>query len=277
MNPTKAIKRARRAIRQADSALKDAANTLRKQAQPKPMQDMPEPTPAADKPEFLSKSFNLPAEPGSNGLAAAANALRKNGPRAFRIGDEIEATHLLGRLRFTVIGIDCDKAPGRDHCLTLMLTSLVLGSAFDAPDLDHPWGRNHWANSYIRAMLDGKFLDGFSDNDRQVMAVTQRPTYSFNEQETIYTDDVFFLLSASEAGFEVNGNDVRDEGSAYPYFKAGNEARQLTDAKGTARYWWLRSPNPWNGGNVRNVTPSGALDSSNAYHGYAVAAACVIG
>lgn len=277
MNPTKAIKRARRAIRQADSALKDAANTLRKQAQPKPMQDMPEPTPAADKPEFLSKSFNLPAEPGSNGLAAAANVLRRNGPRAFKIGDEIEVTHALGKLRFTVVGIDCDKVPHRDHSLTLLLTSLVLGSAFDAPDLAHPWGRNYWPDSSIRAMLNGAFLDGFFDDDRQAMATTQRRTYSFSEQEAIHTEDVVFLLSASEAGFAVNDDDVRDEGDAYPYFKTGNEARQLTDANGNARYWWLRSPYPWNGSGVRGVTPSGALSSYRANYGHAVAAACVIG
>lgn len=277
MNPTKAIKRARREIRQADSALKDAANTLRKQAQPKPMQDMPEPTPAADKPEFLSKSFNLPADPGSNGLAAAANALRRNGPRAFKIGDEIEVTHALGKLRFTVIGVDCDKVPDRDHSLTLLLTSLVLGSAFDVPDLDHPWGRNCWPDSSIRAMLHGDFLDGFADDDRQAMAATQHRTYSFSEQEAIYTEDVIFLLSASEAGFAVNDDDVRDEGSAYPYFKTGTEARQLMDANGNARYWWLRSPTPWSGIYVRLVTPSGALNSYSAFSGSAVAAACVIG
>lgn len=44
-----------------------------------------------------------------------------------------------------------------------------------------------------------------------------------------------------------------------------------------ARYWWLRSPNPWNGNNVRNVTPSGALNNNNANNGNAVAAACFNG
>ena len=70
---------------------------------------------------------------------------------------------------------------------------------------------------------------------------------------------------------------MRDEGDAYPYFKTGNEARQLTDANGTARYWWLRSPHPWGGHYVRHVTPSGALSDGNASYGNAVAAACVIG
>ena len=274
MNPTKAIKRARHAIRQADNALKDAASAMRKQEHAKTAQ---EPAPTTDAPEFLSKSFNLPADTArGSGLAEAADALRKSGPRAFKIGDEIEVDHALGKLRFTVIGVDCDNVPNRDHSLTLLLTSLVLGIAFDAPDLDHPFGCNWWPTSSIRAILGGEFLDGFSNDDQQAIATTQRRTYSHSEQETIYTEDTVFLLSTSEAGFEVC-DDVPDEGPAYPYFKAGNESRQLMDISGNARYWWLRSPNPWNGGNVRIVTPSGALNGNYAYYGNAVAAVCVIG
>lgn len=270
MNPTKAIKRARRAIRQADSALKEATNALRKQPDTEETSKQP--------PEFLSKAFNMPDDSTSfDGLAAAAAALRQNGPRVFKIGDEIEVQHRLGKLRFVVIGIDHDKAPDRNHTLTLLLTSMVLGSAFDAPDLAHPFGRNSYPLSTIRAMLNAEFLDGFTEADRQAMATTQRRTYSFSEQEAIHTEDVVFLLSASEAGFAVNDDDVRDEGDAYPYFKTGNEARQLTDANGNARYWWLRSPGPWLGRSVRVVAPSGALCGSGAYRGSAVAAACVIG
>ena len=44
-----------------------------------------------------------------------------------------------------------------------------------------------------------------------------------------------------------------------------------------ARYWWLRSPNPWNANNVRNVNPSGALNNNNANNGYGLAAACFNG
>ena len=45
----------------------------------------------------------------------------------------------------------------------------------------------------------------------------------------------------------------------------------------TARNWWLRSPNPGNANNVRNVNPDGALDGNIAGGGYGAAAACVIG
>lgn len=270
MNPTKAIKRARRAIRQADNALKEAANTLRKQPDTKETAKQP--------PEFLSKAFSMPDESTSfDGLAAAAAALRQNGPRVFKIGDEIEVRHRVGKLRFVVIGIDHDKTPDRDHTLTLLLTSMKLGRAFDAPDLAHPFGRSSYHLSTIRTMLNAEFLDGFTEADRKAMTPTQRRTYSFIEQEYIHTNDMVFLLSASEAGFEVNGDGVCDEGNAYPYFKTGDESRQLADANGSACYWWLRSPFPWLGGSVRIVAPSGALSSDSANNGNALAAACVIG
>ena len=42
----------------------------------------------------------------------------------------------------------------------------------------------------------------------------------------------------------------------------------------TARYWWLRSPNPGNANNVRNVNPDGALNNNNANNGNGAAAEC---
>lgn len=268
MNPTKAIKRARNAIRQADNALKAADRSLRKQAK----------NPEGEKPNFPTEPPNMPADMcGCNGLAAAAAMLRQQGPHAFKIGDEIETKHRLGKLRFVVIGVDHDKSAEHDHTLTLLLTSIVLGSAFDTPSLDAPFGRNTWHMSSIRDMLNDGFLDGFTDTDRQAMASTQRRTYSFAEREYIHTQDKVFLLSASEAGFEVNGETIMDEGDAYPYFTSGRESRQLCDASGSARSWWLRSPSPWDGYGVRLVSPSGALSYSIAGYGNAVAAVCVIG
>ena len=41
-----------------------------------------------------------------------------------------------------------------------------------------------------------------------------------------------------------------------------------------ARYWWLRSPNPWNANNVRNVNTSGALNNNNANNALAAAPDC---
>lgn len=40
----------------------------------------------------------------------------------------------------------------------------------------------------------------------------------------------------------------------------------------SARNWWLRSPNPSNANNERNVNTSGALNNNNANNGNGVAA-----
>ena len=40
----------------------------------------------------------------------------------------------------------------------------------------------------------------------------------------------------------------------------------------SARNWWLRSPNPSNANNERNVYTSGALNNNNANNGNGVAA-----
>lgn len=44
----------------------------------------------------------------------------------------------------------------------------------------------------------------------------------------------------------------------------------------TARNWWLRSPNPTNCNNVRNVNASGALNNNNANNAYGAVDDCEI-
>jgi len=77
----------------------------------------------------------------------------------------------------------------------------------------------------------------------------------------------------------LGNNDTVAEGSVMEYYNGATDTDRIKydiAAPTTARYWWLRSPIPWNGNVVRLVTPSGALSYSFAYYGYAVAAACVI-
>ena len=45
---------------------------------------------------------------------------------------------------------------------------------------------------------------------------------------------------------------------------------------GSARNAWLRSPNPSNANNERNVNSSGALNNNNANNSNGVVPACVI-
>ena len=94
----------------------------------------------------------------------------------------------------------------------------------------------------------------------------------------IYTTrDKVFLLSMAELG--LGKNDTIAEGTVLPFYDGATQVDRIkydVDSPSTARYWWLRSPHPWNAHNVRNVTPDGSLSNNGASHGYGAAAACVI-
>lgn len=101
-----------------------------------------------------------------------------------------------------------------------------------------------------------------------------------------YEDSVekVFLLSRSEvyAGKENN----IDEGSPYDYFKdfsdfsapsTGKDTNRIKYRNGTAKYWWLRSPDTGYAFNMRLIFPSGELNSYYYATGsFDVAPACCI-
>jgi hypothetical protein len=60
------------------------------------------------------------------------------------------------------------------------------------------------------------------------------------------------------------------------FIGASNEDR-IRYQNGTARYYWLRSPNPSNAYRERNVDPSGALSSSSADSTSGVSAGLCLG
>ena len=94
---------------------------------------------------------------------------------------------------------------------------------------------------------------------------------------TYTTRDRFWLPSRVEMGYGPE-NSI-SEGSVLPYYDGASETDKIKydiANEATARYWWLRSPNPWNASDVRNVNPSGALNDNVANNGYGLAAACVI-
>ena len=91
------------------------------------------------------------------------------------------------------------------------------------------------------------------------------------------TRDKLFLPSMTEIGF--GSNDSAAEGSVLPLYDGATQVDRIKydqAAQTTARYWWLRSPYPWNAYYVRIVNPSGALNNFNATFGCGLAAACVI-
>jgi len=97
-------------------------------------------------------------------------------------------------------------------------------------------------------------------------------------------DDYFFLISRSEI---YAGNEIASviEGEPYPYYSdysdlsaagMGADSNRIKYRGGTAQYWWLRTPSPGNGHNVRDVYPAGSLNNGYASGSYGFAPACNI-
>ena len=170
------------------------------------------------------------------------------------------------------------------------------------------YGSNHWGESAARQWLNSDaaanawwtkqtifdlkpnyanqpgFLNGL---DADFLAAVG-PVDSVTAYNTVYdvngtitgtytTRDRFWLPSRVEMGYGPE-NSI-SEGSVLPYYDGASETDKIKydiASPTTARYWWLRSPYPWNAYNVRYVNPSGALNYYYAHIGYGLAAACVI-
>ena len=124
--------------------------------------------------------------------------------------------------------------------------------------------------------MDQDFLDSV-----RALAVPCKTNNTFELDgwtlNTAYTlADKFWLASRNEVGF---GTENVAEGSVLKaYDGAANVDRIKYDilSKSTARYWWLRSPNPSYCSDVRLVTVDGSLGYSGADNGGGAVAACAI-
>ena len=149
-----------------------------------------------------------------------------------------------------------------ENGVVLMMAAAYDWRPFARPDKAHPWGWNNYEASQIRKELNSEILEDLFGEEQELL-VTWLPGMG-----------KLFLLSEEEAGF-------RQTKETFAWFRGTDEdeldrRRQLKDRDGDEAYWWLRSPDPSNAGNVRFVFSSGALSSGSAYHGYCAAAACVI-
>lgn len=88
------------------------------------------------------------------------------------------------------------------------------------------------------------------------------------------THDKVWLQSMTEI-FGSNNNGIA-EGSQLAYWVGASDADRIKYEGSTARYWWLRSPNPTNADIVRHVDTSGVLGYYDASLAHGVVPACCI-
>ena len=92
------------------------------------------------------------------------------------------------------------------------------------------------------------------------------------------TRDKFFLASVKEVGLGTDGGYVT-WGDVFGGYKDATSADRIKydrASTSTSRYWWLRSPYPWDAYRARRVDTSGALNRDYACGGGGAVAACVI-
>jgi len=218
-------------------------------------------------------------------FAQVAHDLAAGDIDRYMVGDIIRARHRkYGEIPFVIIGKGQDNEPdgtGTER-ITAQAMQVLDYMQFSGVSDEYPYGKNDYVASHIRDYLNGAFYDALQDDDKAAIVGALKRTYTPNYDDMskpgyiAQTRELFFLLSASEVGYD--GRYIMDEGPAYAYYKScDNERRAKIDMDGDESIWWLRSPLPSSAHNVRDVYTSGALSYNSAYIGVGLAPACVIG
>lgn len=144
---------------------------------------------------------------------------------------------------------------------------------------DRPPSWNASLNGFLYGM-DKSFVDIVGN----VKKLTALNTLTDNTDASfVETDEKFFLFSNDELYFATE-NGV-DQGEPYAYYEnystlaaagSGADSNRTKYLNGTARYYWMRSPNPWHASSVRFVNPDGSLNTTTAFSSYGAALACCI-
>lgn len=212
----------------------------------------------------------------ASGFVVAAAQLAAGNIDRFQVGDIIPIVTETGiDMDFVVIGKNQDG----DNTLTVQTKNAFGKIRFSGATADHPLGWNHPLHNTMRRYLNGDFAGLISKLDLDCLQLTKKLTRTSDEDggEMVTTEDLFFCLSASEAGFTVDNEYVYNEGESYSFYSDNLDAFRIKSDFEKRRYWWLRSPYPSIAYDVRLVGTDGSLYNSSAgYTSGAVAPACVI-
>lgn len=107
-----------------------------------------------------------------------------------------------------------------------------------------------------------------------------RNTVTDGGGQDLFSDKVF-LLSQVEVYAGTEGTTTGEK--PYAYYSALAEAPTAAELEGrikylggTARYWWLRSPNLGYSNSARSVSPAGSMSNYNTHASFGVSPACCI-
>ncbi|MFY9379280.1 MAG: DUF6273 domain-containing protein [Acutalibacteraceae bacterium] len=142
---------------------------------------------------------------------------------------------------------------------------------FDRP----PSGAPYTGGGFLK-LLDAELSAVLGSVDKQVA----RNTVTDGGGQDLFSDKVF-LLSRVEV-FGGNEGVVAGE-NPYPWYSTltanpttGPLAGRIKYLSGSARYWWLRSPNVGSSNGSRNVYPAGNVGTNTANYSTGLAPACCI-
>ena len=193
------------------------------------------------------------------------------------------------------------------HSVTLMPHDCLDALMFDNAEPNNPnsdrksYGNNRYKESNIRLYLNSSgaagtwwssqgtydaapdyattkagFMSNFESDFLEVIGKTKirvaKNTVTDGGSYEDLSDEYFYLASETEVGLG-NENNIA-EGSTFPYFSDNN--RRIKNYQGSAKWWWLRTPDASYSRYVRSVDTGGSLDGYDAYGATGLAAACNI-
>jgi len=186
---------------------------------------------------------------------------------AFQLGDEIwnENPMAAEPICWIVIGRD-------EESVTLWAVQGLARRPFDEKsEKKYPYGHALWRDCSLRGWMNGELLSGFAPEDAAAIATVKKITVAPDQDGgLIETEDKLWLLSATEAGFAPDRDWSLEEGTAYPYFIRGSEARQIGE------WWFLRSAYRGYANYAWSVNTSGYAHYYYATYAHRPAPACVI-
>ena len=142
--------------------------------------------------------------------------------RMLQLQEEVIASRTSETMEFG--GMEWLVLEERDGKALLLLKGLCAELPFHETLVDIGW-----EDCTLRLWLNGAFYKGFGEAERARIvetAIRNRGNAQYGVNATAETTDSIFLLSLEEAKL----------------YLPGDAARVVLDAKGTAAWWWLRSP-----------------------------------